>query len=285
MEEILNATTAITDVTGDLPVNITETVPLDSITGGLAGGLTGGMGNMVMNQIMTPPNLYYAIAVIVVVALLIGTVIYLLVATRNQHKRIKQLEAGGVMGGVMGGQMSVSPQTGMVQNPQPQFSQPSMGGINANPMMQQNPTGMMWADGTPMTSQEFEAEQKPLNKRSMWHLLKTAVRVTGSGKLREYGQGQMQNQQFQTGYTNPQGFPQQGQSPFDPYLPQPPQQDFNPYLQQAPQNGMPLQDQYHNQVQGGVVYPFQPSNLDARSATHGDPTAPNSQYPHPARLA
>lgn len=259
MEKLMNT------VKDAAPVELPADIPggVGDISGLVANNpLTGGMSDMITGQLMSPPTVYYIMAFAFVMLVIIGTLIWLVVSVRK-------LKKGGYATSSVNQAYNSLNQTSMPQG--------SLG------------VGYTWPDGSPMTEKEYTLEQKALNKRGMWHLLRTFARVVADPKAIRVGkvglvnsqsqplQGTYQNQgqhlqQFDpNGYPHglpnqgypqavtPQGYPQ-AVTPQGYYVNQPNQQ-FDPSA------AVP---------QGTVTFP-QPNQ--GQQLNYGNPTDPNGQHP------
>ena len=168
MEKVLkNAGSVVPDVSN--PAAVVSNLPLD-----VANPLTSGMGNVVLEQLMQPPTVYYLIAAAVLLAVMIGTIIYLVVSVRNLKKRMGYVETNGA--------------ALAANHPQP-VAPPLANGVagqaaQINPVTQQPMKVAANAPGTALTPEDIAKMQKPLNKRSLPHLVTTLVDVWKDGTMR-----------------------------------------------------------------------------------------------------
>ena len=226
MEKVLkNAGSVVPDVSN--PTAVVSNLPLD-----VSNPLTSGMGNVVMEQLMQPPTVYYLIAATVLLVVMIGTIVYLVISVKKLKKRVGYV-------GMNGAALAAN-------HPQP-VAPPLANGVagqaaQINPVTQQPMKVAANAPGTALTAEDIAKMQKPLNKRSLPHLVTTLIDVWKDGTMRrdellatrlDNNQQLMQPPQMQQPQMQPQMAPAQNQQPAA--QPQMTQQPTPPPVQQAVQ--------------------------------------------------
>lgn len=204
------------DTTSIVPDSSSIPNPLEAVAGN-------GVSSIVIQQVSSPPGVYYASGVGLFVLLLVVGLVYAIFKVRSLSEKIERLEDGRVVPG------TVNRTQGAANQP---FQTPG--------------------SPPPVTKEDYEYQNKPLRKRTTWHLIKTLYKGYGAKETFEtYTQTAAPQPQMQAPMVSPQQ-PQMQQPVNDPYQqqfapmpdvsqPQPQQYYVDPYAPQPP-----VPDQYQD---------------------------------------